>query len=367
MKRKILIIAVGILILSCSKRSYYQEDTHNPVYNSNKVFSSFEDLTSPKFKQIIKKYQLDTVFHGETNEFKRILLLRNWIKSKIKIDDYCNSYPAGKGDAEGILDEALKGQGFDCGYFMTVQNAVMNSFGYVTRTLGAGPGVEGGPDGHHGINEIWSNDYQKWILSDAKYNHHFEKDGIPLSVLEIRDEYLKNKAEDIVFAIGTTRIHTNFDKVEDISKEEFAQIYTFVGWHGYNNAFTAWPEDNGTTVMYNDDFYRNNTWIRNGKPHWTYNHPEYLKLTEDRNAIEWTPNTIGSKVQINRSEAIVELVTDTPNFKEFQMKDSNSEVWIKVENSIILELKENMHEFNFRIVNLAGVTGLIHKIIINSK
>ena len=40
--------------------------------------------------------------------------------------------------------------------------------------------MKGIVDGHHGINEIWSNKYNKWFLSDAKYNHHFEKDGIPL-------------------------------------------------------------------------------------------------------------------------------------------------------------------------------------------
>lgn len=43
---------------------------------------------------------------------------------------------------------------------------------YVTRCLGAGPGVKGGPDGHHGVNEIWSNKFSKWYLSGAKYNHH---------------------------------------------------------------------------------------------------------------------------------------------------------------------------------------------------
>ena len=44
-----------------------------------------------------------------------------------------------------------------------VQNGILNAYGYVTRPLGAGPGVEGGPDGHHGINEVWLNDHQKSI------------------------------------------------------------------------------------------------------------------------------------------------------------------------------------------------------------
>ena len=194
MKRKLVcIIALGIMILSCNERHYYIENVDNPEFTENKVFLSFEDLRSPKFETLKAKYQLDTVFHGEENEFKRILLLRHWIKTVISIEDHSEHY-SGEGYAEGILDAALKGEGFHCGHFMKVQNGIMNAYGYVTRTLGAGPGVQGGPDGHHGINEIWLNEYNKWFLSDAKYDHHFEKDGIPLSALEIRDEYIKNKA-----------------------------------------------------------------------------------------------------------------------------------------------------------------------------
>ena len=33
-----------------------------------------EDLTNPGFRHLIEKYQLDTIFHGETDEFKRILI-----------------------------------------------------------------------------------------------------------------------------------------------------------------------------------------------------------------------------------------------------------------------------------------------------
>ena len=65
----------------------------------------------------------------------------------IKINDFGDPYP-GEGYVEGILDAALEGQGFHCGHFMKVQNGIMNAYGYVTRTLGAGPGVEDGPDGY---------------------------------------------------------------------------------------------------------------------------------------------------------------------------------------------------------------------------
>jgi hypothetical protein len=366
MKVKSLIITLGFLLLGCGQRPYKTLEVNNPVFYPNTEFQSFEDLTSPKFAHLIEKYKLDTVFHGETDEFKRILLLRHWIKSVIKISDYEKSYP-GEGYAEGILDHALKGQGYHCGHFMIVQNAIMNAYGYVTRTLGAGAGVKGGPDGHHGINEIWLNQYNKWFLSDAKYDHHFEKNGIPLSALEIRDEFLKNKAADIVKVKGPDRVPFDIDPETGYSKEQNAQTYTWIEWHAFNNVFTAWPDDTTLLIMYEDDFFKNNIWIWGGKPHWAYAKPEFMKLVQDRNKIYWTPNTIASKVDINGKVAHIMLQSATPNLKEYQMKILPSEEWDRVEDNFDLNLKKRKYELLLRAVNLADVSGPEHRIIISSK
>jgi hypothetical protein len=366
MKVKILIVAFGILFMNCSKRSYYPVEVENPVFKPNVVFHSYEDLSSPKFVHLITKYRLDTIFHDETDEFKRILLLRHWIKSVIKINDFGDPYPGG-GYTEGILDAALKGQGFHCGHYMTVQNGIMNAFGYVTRTLGAGPGVKGGPDGHHGINEIWLNQYNKWFLSDAKYDHHFEKNGIPLSALEIRDEYLKNKAADIIKVKGTERVPFDIDAETGISKVSNAQTYTWIEWHGYNDLFSVWPDHQELLIMYNDDFFKNNTWIWDGKTHWAFAKPEFMKLVENRDEIYWTPNTIASKVNIEGNIAHIELTSETPNLKEYQMKDLPSEDWKTIGKKFDKKLEKREYEWVFRVVNLANVTGPEHKIVLKIK
>src|SRR5690606_27788151 len=40
---------------------------------------------------------------------------------------------------------------------------------------------------HHGMTEVWSNQYRKWVLMDAELNHHFERDGVPLNMGELRE------------------------------------------------------------------------------------------------------------------------------------------------------------------------------------
>ncbi|MEX2231367.1 MAG: hypothetical protein WD824_04365 [Cyclobacteriaceae bacterium] len=368
----VLILLVGFLLVHCSgKKPLSVDQSGNLPLKRNTAFRSYEDLSSPKFQALKEKYQLDTIFHGEQDEFRRMLLLRNWIRTVIHIGDFEPTYP-GDGFAENIIDEGLKGQGFHCGHYMIVQNAVMNAHGYVTRCLGAGPGVKGGPDGHHGINEIWSNKHQKWFLSDAKYNHHFEKNGIPLSALEIRDEFLKNKMTDAVLVKGPDRTPIESDGVANAkgamiqkTKADFAQTYTWIEWESVNNRFTNWPE-NGDDIsklnMYEDDYFKNNNWIWDGKPHWAYG-TVYMILVSDREAIEWTPNTITSNVKIEGDVARIELDSETPNLKSYQMKDVPNGTWNDVSGSVEIKLISDKEEKVFRTVNLAGVAGPEHKII----
>lgn len=358
-----LIVVFVLIIISCNtKKPYHEVNVDNPEFNPNTAFVGYEDLNSPKFKALKEKYQLDTIFHNETDELKRILLLRNWIKKIIKIDNN-GPYP-GNGSPESILDEALKGHGFLCQHYMAVQNAVMNAYGYVTRCLGCGEGSPNEIEIHHGVNEIWLNSYHKWFLSDAKYDCHFEKDGIPLSAMEIHNEYLKNKGADIKLTKGPDRVPSEvFREVNNRTKEQFARIYSWVSWDKYNTKYINWPNDSSDLIMYQDDHFKKNLWIRDGKPHWAYN-TRYLHLVSDSKAIEWTPNTITSKVIIDGNKADIVLNSETPNLKSYQMKVLPDVNWKDVSNTVEIELKENKIELQFRTINLADVPGTGYIVII---
>ena len=140
MKTNFLPVLFVLILAGCNNPEYSLEKVDNPVFKPNNEFMGQEDLNHPGFQTLREKYQLDTIFHGETDEFKRILMLRHWIRSVVSIDDHGDPYPGG-GYAEGILDAALEGAGFHCGHFMKVQNGIMNAYGYVSRTIGSGPGV----------------------------------------------------------------------------------------------------------------------------------------------------------------------------------------------------------------------------------
>ena len=102
MKIKLILSAAWLMLaLSGIAQKFHEVKVDNPEFIPDTAFIGYEDLSSPKFNALKEKYQLDTIFHGEKDELKRILLMREWINKHVKID---NDGPyAGDGSVESIL------------------------------------------------------------------------------------------------------------------------------------------------------------------------------------------------------------------------------------------------------------------------
>ncbi|MBL7763229.1 MAG: transglutaminase domain-containing protein [Chitinophagaceae bacterium] len=366
--RMLLIIAAIVLVAGCNTSKPFQQiQTENPEYIPNTIFTYYKDSSYPMFKALREKYQLDTIFHGEQDEFKRILLLRHWIFKTVPITPNGVVLKSQDNSAESILDDALKGNMFHCAYFMIVNAEIMNACGYMARVINADEGENNLPGqiAHHGTDEVWSNTFHKWFFSDAMFDLHFEKNGIPLSALEIRDEYFKNKAADVLMVSGPDRtpIDTTLDKYKR-SKEIFARVFRWIAWFKQQDIYSNWDNGISYMVMYEDDYFKTHQWIRvDGKPHWAYG-TKYLILVKDRKQLYWTPNTITSEVKINGNNATVKLNSYTPFFKTYEMKEGEDGKWKDVPDSLDISLQKNKNEFLFRTVNMQGATGAEYKIVI---
>jgi hypothetical protein len=260
-------------------------------------------------------------------------------------------------EAFHILDSALRGGRFFCTHFSLVQPAVLSSFGYVSRRLGVGPGPKD-PEGgwHHGVNEVWVNSLCKWVLTDAKYNVHYEKAGLPLSALEVREELLRDNGAQVCAIYGAAR--------EERDPHFFEGIDAY-RWISYwlDPTFTGFPcAHSSLCVVYDDEYYRRHTWYRGGEPHWAYAAGFFLPV-RDRHWIEWTPNVIASQVTLAEGRARIELESCTPNLDTYQMKRGRG-AWRPCPDRLDLKLPANGIELTFRTVNLAGVTGPEHRVVI---
>jgi hypothetical protein len=320
-------------------------------------FQGFEDFHNPRLKRIRSEYRLDQVVAGETDEFRKLLRLRHWVNRRWPIDNDQNF----SGDAFAILEKAKTGAGFHCSHCMTVQHALFTAMGFVARRLGVDRNHEDfGKSIHHGVNEVWSNQYAKWVLLDAKYDHHFERDGVPLSALEIHDAVRADGGRGVKKVVGIERKEVPME--DPAAPEASVRGYWWISYYLQQNSFSQphWAGNNRLLIP-DDAGFRQTTWYRGGDSglvkHWAYGAGAFIPV-RDRRELEWTPGVVELRVrQEGPRELAVDLHSATPNLQCYRVRVNGGE-WRSVEDSgSRWRLKSGSNRLEARTRNLFGVEG----------
>ena len=321
------------------------------------VFHGYEDYHNPRLKELRRRYKIDRAVKGETNEFRRILKLRHWIHSQWHID---NSQNFG-GDAFAILDHAQTGAGFHCAHCMVVQEAVMSAYGLVARNLGvARDWKDTGRAGHHGVNEVWSNDYAKWVLLDAKYDIHFERRGIPMSALELHDAVRKNGGRGVVKVKGIRRRKVPMHNPRQ--EEGTVHGYYWISYHIRHDQFTQPHWAGGSSLIIPDNkAFRKDTWYRDNAKgrakHWAYNAGAFIPVENPRQ-IDWTPGVPSLRVrQLENGNLTVHARGATPNLKQYRYRVGGGAWRASGDGKIRWKLRKGANTLDVHTRNLFGVDG----------
>lgn len=339
-----------------------------PRFYAPEVFAAIEDYHNPRLKRLRDEYGLEKVVAGEPSEFRRLLKIRHWVHTRWPID---NDQKEG-GDAFFILEKAKTGAGFHCSHSLTVQHAALVSMGYVARDLGVDRNHEDkGRSIHHGVNEVWSNDYAKWVLLDAKYDIHFERDGIPLSVLELHEAVRADGGKGIVKVQGIERREAPME-VPD-APEATVRGYWWASYYLRPTPFTEPHWSGGSRLLiFDDDAFRNTTWHRAGRDgklikHWAYAANAFIP-TRNRHEIEWTPGVPDFRVrQVAPEELEIQLRSSTPNFQTYLIR-VNGGSWKPLSGDRTRwTLRTGENRFEARTRNLAGVEGPVVSAVVEFK
>jgi predicted GH43/DUF377 family glycosyl hydrolase len=249
------------LVIGAARPEIAQATIAGPHFQAPALFHTFEDYYNPRLKRLRDDYELEKVVEGEPSEFRRILKLRHGVHQRWKFDFDQNF----KGDAFAILEKAKTGCGFNCAHSMTVQHAVLSSMGYVSRYVLVDRNHKDlGSSRHHGVNEVWSNDYAKWVLLDAQYDCHFERDGVPLSALELHEAVRKDGGQGVVLVRGIERRQVAMaPKTGPQPHEATIYSYWWVCWPKRQNPFS---QPHFTTrerlVIFDNEAFRQTIWYR---------------------------------------------------------------------------------------------------------
>jgi hypothetical protein len=330
-----------------------------PELAAPEVFQGFDDYHNPRVSRLRTEYDFLDVIKNEPVEFRKLLMLRHWVHSRWPIDDDQHFM----GDAFAILEKArTTGAGFHCAHSMIVQNAVLTAAGYVARNLGVDRDHEKfGQSFHHGVNEVWSNDFAKWVMLDAKYDIHFERDGVPLSALELHEALRKHDGEGVQMVKGLDRQPAPRPEPDVYGAR--IDSYWWVSYHLRQNSFTQPHFSGSSLVIYDNDAFRRDTWYRNLGDrlvkHWAYAAEAFIPIA-DRRQIEWTPavTSLAPIRQVGQGRLRVQPRSATPNFAEYRYR-INGGPWraLKAGQQIDWRLEEGENVLEVRARSLFGVEG----------
>lgn len=239
----------------------------------------YEDFYNHDVQALRDKYSLDRLVVSAKTDLEKFIILREWVRGRIeegrpKNVDY-------NFNALNILERAGRGERFFCSETATVFAQCVISLGYTGRYLGLFKG--------HILAEVWSNDFNKWVIMDVGDNLHYERFGVPLSALELHMALESGDFSDISVLYGIDKKHLSADE------RDFYISY------------------------YRDFFVRmRNDWFSNKYPHW---HPKGNSIM---NGLEWQGQRNSDNILVARRTSNSKELNFCLNIVSIMCDKSNS-------------------------------------------
>ncbi len=330
---------------------------------------------SPRLKLLRERYQLDKVIAPGKTELEQLMLLRYWVRNQW--------HTAWKGDAASwmppwdahIILES-KDQS-DCLTMCTHYAAV-----FTQCCLALGWNARHCILDHHCVAEVWVDQLQKWVMMDAGNSKeradvglHFERNGIPMSALELHLAYHRKKTDGIKVCFTPAALAEKIASLcrpapeakekprperpdviplEDLTKYPVCQLnnyrrYAFPARNDYLNSLLPGELYQGWSQYFYDGYW----WVGDSRDDPKLS-PEYSRhLPPDRpQDIDWTLNW--TRIHVARTakpgEVQVDLETFTPNFARFERATSEDK-WQPVKESFNWKLEPGKNVLRVRSVN----------------
>ena len=313
-------------------------------YNGSLDVSEYawKDIDRSEMDTLRSRYQLRGIIGSDVSEFEQMKRLLNWVATRWVHD---GSKMAPKRTALAILSEVDKGKRFCCANYADVLIDCMRSLGYPIRFVGlrtedAAYNMGGG----HGCVEVWSNQYQKWILLDVQNNAWWEHDNIPLSAYECHQLFMNGEEGELEF-VGQ---HEQFDYL--LKKPTWvAYFYRITNyWMGANLQLVS---DAVTPEL----LYQLN--------------PQNHELTDQYDKVYPRLNQTTITLRNNQKDSLnnmsVILAHTMPYFDVFLVRIDEMD-WEEVEDTFQWVLNEGVNIIEAKAVNVAGIEGRTSRVILRS-
>lgn len=284
----------------------------------------FEHFDAPRVQLLAAREGLEAVVAGAADEFQGVLKLKEWVAAQFP---HTNPDPYPPWDALIVLD-AIRGglTGGFCAQYSQVLLQSLASLGYPARYVEVG--TTENPHNHYPL-EYWSNQFNKWVLLDADFNLHFEKDGLPLSALEVHDALVSGAAASVNVVEGAFRDGHPSPQDWPLGTRE---LYYYLRYH--LKADHVWAPSEAALDRWNDTI------------EWT-----------DSRTIPWESSTVESQFP---KEKLASRTTGDPAIANAPL----NQIWVTPRvttgTTVALDLAHDMPQIagaEFRVIDDAGQPG----------
>jgi len=312
------------------------------------VYDSPETL---QLRELSAKYRLGAYLRPGTSEYGQMLALAAWVGSRW--DHGVDPAPGDGGVSKpaDVVAAGERGAKFWCEIAARVTVQAATSVGWPARLVTAS---SDGYNWHHALAEIWSNQFNKWILVDTDYNILYESDGIPLSAYELCHRGLALRAK------GRLQVVRFAPLKQSLKKADLLHLYRYVH-----------------IDLRNDWLSRS---LRPGSPAggdmatwWTARPDMGCLLTakervDDQERFDWRVNSVEihalrlKRMSPGTFRLSIGLRGYSPYFKGFEVRLDNSE-WKHLKNGRWgCVLKAGKHQIQARIATSNGGLGPIYRV-----
>jgi len=340
----------------------------------------YQDMSHLKVRKLYGRAGIEGMVKKSKTELELIQHISDWAN---KHWGHMLPLPYPAWDAHEILDRAERGDSFFCTFKAVLFVQACNAAGLSARILGINPKHRDA----HTVSEVYSNEFRKWMLVDPWKNCFYERDGIPLSAVDLH--YSTNDPKGIYVVYGENgdgleywafktgkaknipHANARVPFEEDSSKNLLAYYYDIRAI--MRNDHTVHPQQkenvyvDGFMVPYNP---RGGEWW-GPQLHWTDDATPLQitswntgKITE----FEWTLNEVEvdlKKVSVSGEPVVLEakFSTFTPSFSHYSMVIDGDT--IPIDGDVYKwKLHKGTNSLKIASINTAGRSGFPSEFVI---
>jgi hypothetical protein len=228
-----------------------------------------------------------------------------------------------------ILKEADNKKGFTCQEFSILLAAVMQTHGYPARVIAILKNNYGyGTGKGHWVTEVWSDDYDKWILLDPQNNCYWMAGKEVLNASEIREYVLIGKTQPI-------QPYVNDRKA--VTLKSWLEYFKVIWIYNNQNYFAHWDPLGETEEI-------------SERPHILFQDKPrgYFKQHQRMDYLYPSMNKINYKLKHHKDKLSIVLSNSCPFFKKYEISCNNGP-WSDCKSELVRHLTKGSNIFNFRV------------------